>query len=216
MPFLCCRCCYLVVNPKHAIWFRGLKYAKDIDGLLQALLWRMVRLHPTRTVQDHVNNLCMVSGLAIKRNFVLRIFHNWRWSWKKPAVQHLHKYSSENIRYYADWVTLIPHLPMRRLKFVDEAHFVSRKLHRSHMLAPTGVQPYLRDSTNLDDSFSLTLLTDISGCDDDDDDEGAHVSNETPRNPFYIDIRSSSNTEEDYLAFITAAVDAGHLCRETT
>jgi len=52
---------------------------------------------------------------------------------------------------------------MRRLKFVDEAHFVSRKLHRSHMLAPTGVQPYLRDSTNLDDSFSLTLLTDISG-----------------------------------------------------
>jgi len=73
-----------VVNPKHAIWFRGLKYAKDIDGLLQALLWRMVR-------------------------FVLRIFHNWRWSWKKPAVQHL------------------------------------------------------RDSTNLDDSFSLTLLTDISG-----------------------------------------------------
>jgi len=51
-------------KPYGGFQYRGLKYAKDIDGLLQALLWRMVR-------------------------FVLRIFHNWRWSWKKPAVQHL-------------------------------------------------------------------------------------------------------------------------------
>lgn len=126
----------------------------------------------------------------------MRIFHNWRWSWKKPAVQHIQKYTPENIQYYAEWVTFIPYIPLTSLKFVDEAHYVSRNLHRNLVLAPIGVQPYLRDGTDLADSFSLTLLTDLS---------------EEADSPFYIDIRSYSNTEEDYLAFITAAIAAGRL-----
>jgi transposase len=55
---------------------------------------------------------------------------------------------------------------------------------------------YNCDGTDLANSFLLMLLTDLS---------------KEADSPFYIDIRSYSNTEEDYLAFITAAIAASCL-----
>lgn len=166
-----------------------------MDELIQALLWRLVRLHPHYRVRDYTNALSDVTGIHFKRNFVLRIFKNWRWSWKKPAVQHVQKYTRENIAYYARWVILIPHIPFAQLKFCDESHFVSRQLHRDSSVSPVGVRPYLHDAADLAESFSLTLLLDLS--------------NET--NPFFVDLRAGSNTEFDFLAFVRAAVAAGRL-----
>lgn len=184
---------YLIFNAHFIYSHRGLKFG-DNDATIQAVLWQLVKEHPTHTLGDFVNEFRAL-GVPVKRNFIQRIFSNWRWSWKKPAVHQVLKYTPANILYYREWVSLIPQLPLAKLKFCDESHFVARQLHRTQVIGPVGEQRVLRDGGNLSDSFSLTLLTDLA----------------TPDNPFYIDIRSDSNSEEDFFNFVVAAVAAGRL-----
>jgi len=89
-------------------------------------------------------------------------------------------------------VNLIPLFPLDKLEFCAQSHFVSRQLHCVHTIGAAGVPGYLRDSANLADSFSLTFLTDLS----------------TPGNPFFIDLRVDSNTENDFINFVKAAIAA--------
>lgn len=134
-------------------------------------------------------------GITVSTSFVAHIFRGWRWSWQKPCVQQLQKYTPLNICYYAQFISIIPCLPPIRLKFLDEAHFVSRHLQRNRIISPTGSTPFLRTTSEISDSFSLTLLTDLSD----------------PDIPFFIDMRANSNTEWDYASFISAALAAGRL-----
>lgn len=186
---------FITVQTHADLYHRGLKFTVEEDELIQALLWRLVRLYPHYRVRDYANTLSDFTGVPFKRNFILRIFKNWRWSWKKPAVQHVQKYTPENIAYYSRWVILVPQIPFAQLKFCDESHFVSRQLHRDLSVSPIGVRPYLHDAADLAESFSLTLLLDLSNA----------------TNPFFIDLRAGSNTEFDFLAFVRAAVAAGRL-----
>lgn len=137
------------------------------------------------------------SGAKISSSYVARIFRNWRWSWKKPSTQQIQKFTTENIEYYSQWVVLIPTLPFHRLKFCDEAHFVSRHLYRSRMIGPQGSQLYGLNQQALSDSISLTLL----------------INPASPAIPFYFHIRAESNTEWDFLLFILSAIEEGHLIK---
>lgn len=177
------------------LYYRGLKFTVEVDELIQALLWRLVHLYPHYCEWDYTNTLSDITGMPFKCNFVLHIFKNWCWSWKKPVVQHVQKYTPENITYYTCWVTLVPLIPITQLKFCDESHFMSRQLHHNLSVSPIGVHPYLHNATNLMESFSLTLLL--------------NLSNTT--NPFFINLHAGSNTELDFLAFVHAVVAAGQL-----
>jgi hypothetical protein len=134
----------------------------EVDELIQALLWCLVQLHPHYRVRDHTNALSDITSILFKRNFALQLFKNWRWSWKKPAMQRVQKYTGENITYYTHWVILVPHIPLTQLKFCDESHFVSRQLHHDSSIGPVGVRPYLHDAADLSESCLLTLLLDLS------------------------------------------------------
>jgi transposase len=175
--------------------FRGLKFTTEVDELIQALLWCLVRLHPHYHVHGYTNALSNITSIHFKRNFALQIFKNWHWSWKKPAMQHVQTYTRENITYCTHWVVLIPHIPFTQLKFYDESHFVSRQLHHDLTISPIGVRPYLHDAANLAESFLLTLLLDLSN----------------KAIPFFIYLHTGSNTEFNFLTFIRAAVAAGWL-----
>jgi hypothetical protein len=115
--------------------------------------------------------------------------------WKKPVVHQVLKYTPTNILYYCEWVSLIPQLPLAKLKFCDKSHFVTHQLHHTQVISPVGEQHVLCNSGNLSDLFSLTLLTNLA----------------TPDNPFYIDICLDSNSEEDFFTFVVAAVAASRL-----
>jgi hypothetical protein len=119
----------------------------------------------------------------------------WPWLWSRPT-EHMHKYTAGNVRDYADWVTLIPTLPLHRLKFFDESHFVARQLHRDRFNSPRGTHTYFHDSDEgLAESFSLSLLLDLTN----------------QRNPFYINICPRPNTEEDFVEFMLSAIKAGRV-----
>jgi transposase len=176
------------------IKYRGLKYGDEGDALIQAALYQRVQQQPRSTVAGYVADF-HAFGVPLRPNFIKRIFSSWGWTWKKPAIQQLLKYTPHNIRYYAEWVTLIAHIPFSRLKFCDEAHFVPRTLQRQRAVGPRGVRRYLTDRGRLGDSFSLTMLLDPANT----------------ANPFFFEIRAESNSEEDFLQFVTAAVRAGRL-----
>jgi hypothetical protein len=172
----------------------ALKWGDEFERVVEHLLWLHVRLYPHNNLQQHTIKL-HEAGALVSKAHVARIFRNWRWSWKRPCVQHIRKYTPANIRAYTHWVAVVPQLPMRRLKFVDESHFVSRQLHRNRAVGPVGASVYLRDGRDLAESYSTTLLLDLTNED----------------NPFFFDVRAESNNEWDFYRFVLSAVDAGRL-----
>jgi hypothetical protein len=63
------------------------------------------------------------------------------------------------------------------------------------VVSPIGSQPYLHDSANIVDSFSITLLINLMN----------------QQSLFYIDIHTNTNTKWDFFGFVAAAITAGHL-----
>jgi hypothetical protein len=141
--------------------YNDLKWGEDGEALIQSLVWCNIQLHPTFNLQAHVTQL-HEQGITILTSFIAHIFQGWRWSWQKPCVQQLQKYTPLNICYYAQFISIIPCLPPIQLKFLDKAHFVSWHLQCNHIISPTGSTPFLRTTSEISDSFSLTLLTDLS------------------------------------------------------
>jgi hypothetical protein len=164
------------------------------DVLVQHILWLQVQQHPSWNIPNHVGAL-NASGVAVNCGFVARIFQSWGWSWHKPTHTQIRKYSAANVEYYAVWIVLILSIPWIRLKFLDEAHFVSRDLYQQRIIGPRGYKLFLVETAELNLSYSLTLLTDLS----------------TPANPFFLTLRSESNTEWDFLNFVVDAVEANRL-----
>jgi transposase len=88
----------------------------------------------------------------------------------------------------------IQNIPLEKLKFVDEAHVVSRELGTSKVLGLVGKRTYTRERTLNAPSASLTLLTSL-----------------VDEIPFFIDYRIQSNTQWDFADFLLLACEAGYL-----
>jgi len=174
--------------------FRALKFGNVGDKLVQHILWVQVQQHPSWNIPHHVGALT-AAGVDVNCGFVARIFQSWGWSWHKPTHTQIRKYTPANVEYYSVWIVLILSIPWIRLKFLDEAHFVSRDLYHRRVIGPRGYKLFVVETAELNLSYSLTLLTDLS----------------TPTNPFFISLRSESNTEWDFLNFVVDAVQANRL-----
>jgi len=130
------------------------------------------------------------NGINVNRMFISRILRSWRWSWKIPVRFHLYKYTKDNIDRYMHWVHWIQDIPWDRLKFLDEAHFIGRKLYRNYCLAPIGQRVVVPKADPLQESYSLTLLISL---------------NKKPY-PFIFNIRTESNNQVDFLQFVRQAI----------
>ncbi len=117
------------------------------------------------------------------------------WSWKKPTDLQVLKFSLDNLVYYFVWLYTIYEIPWLHLKFLDESHFNTRSLRRNKVVGPIGQRTGLVQIDEVNESYSLTLLIDLA----------------FPDNPFFISLRTNTNSEQDYLDFITTALLSKHL-----
>ena len=65
-------------------------------------------------------------GFLVSKEFVRKIFKEWKWSWKIPTYKQIAKFSKKNLetyRLFIDWINL---QDLSRVKFLDECHFVSK------------------------------------------------------------------------------------------
>jgi len=174
----------------------GKRYSKwnDEDKFhLHMLIWEEARANPTNSLTDYVRVLSQ-HGFETNTKYISRLFKQWRWSFTRPSTTQWHKYTTENLAYYGDYLCFIRTIPWGHLKFVDEAHFHRRDLKNRKVIGPTGERHIDVDLGSLNESFSMTLMTTLS-----------------PDGPIIYDLREDSNTQYDFLNFICFLIEEGHL-----
>ena len=98
----------------------------------------------------------------VHESFVAFIFKQWHWIRKRPTHCQIQKYSITNIQQYWQHITGILTVPYKKLKYLDEAHFVSKDLHAQYALSEKGEFSIIYTSAKLDSSYSLTLMTTLA------------------------------------------------------
>jgi transposase len=162
--------------------------------LYETYLWRNVKRNPLQTIEQHRRFLARI-GFTVGREFIRRTFLRWKWSWKKPQKKQVQKYTPVNIEKYTRFVVGIRDLPLEKIKYLDESHFVARDSLRRRAVGEEGESVLIHSSANLDESYSLTLLT-------------------TPANdvlPVVSELRFESNSQFDFRNFISYCIEKNYL-----
>jgi hypothetical protein len=174
---------------------RNFIFTADGQVFAEALLWNEVRGNPYRTNTAFARALVGL-GLPIDRKWVARVFKSWKYNTKNVKYKNILKFHINNIAYYVIYVTMIRTLPFLRLKYLDEARFVSKKLKRHRGVAAAGRELHgLIDPQDVALSYSVTLLTSLA------EPFGIVVTNPT----------EGANSGVDHLETIADLMDAGHL-----
>ena len=65
-------------------------------------------------------------GFYCSKQYISKVFKQWRWSWKKPVMKQIQKYTMKNIEYYYGYMYWLQSQDWTKLKFMDEVHFVAK------------------------------------------------------------------------------------------
>jgi hypothetical protein len=103
-----------------------MKFTEQQHQQIKTILWLEVRIDPTQSISSYVRGLHR-RGFLCSREYVRRIFHQWRWSFKKPTYRQLQKYTVRNQEYYFGFLIWLAskRAEWQHFKFMDEVHFVS-------------------------------------------------------------------------------------------
>jgi len=170
--------------------YRWSKFSVPQKKMLRLYLWYLVTKAPDKfTLGGLVHEMHKV-GFDVSRMYISRIFKSWKWSWKIPVRFHKSKYTSDNIDRYMNYLFWVQDIPWAKLKFVDESHFVGRRLFKKLAVGPIGHRITVLKDAPLDESYSMTLLTSLT----------------SPKLPYFIDLREQTNNQWDFVRFIFNAI----------
>jgi len=124
---------------------------------IRAILWLLCTADPTRNLESYVSKTQEL-GFGVHREFVRKIFLEWKWSWRRPSRKQLQKYTLQNRRRYAEYVEWIVQQDLRKVKFLDEVHFVSADVSRRRALSPRGVDVVIVHGEHFAETFSVTCM----------------------------------------------------------
>ena len=180
----------------HSSTHGGKRYTKfgQYDSVVHSIVWARLKRDPT-THPAEVCEYLAAHNIQINMRYVQRLFCAWHWTRKKPVRHQINKYKLKNILYYYDFLWGIKDIPWIKLKFLDECHFVSKDSYCSHVHCRKGTNVILLNTPRLDQSFTLTFLTNLT-----------NVSM-----PYFVTVRENSNTQWDFVEFVTSAILGGSL-----
>jgi len=161
----------------------------------ETALWRILRTNPTLSGHQIVSQLNLFGFDDVQESFVRQTLQRWRWSLKRPTHLQLQKFSQGNLLRYVRYAVGILQVPVAKIKYLDEAHFVSRELQTKQAWGERGEKVYVFSNANLKTSFSLTVLTRLDSAD----------------SSVVADIHYESNTQWDFMAFIIYCIQSGAL-----
>ena len=202
----------------HANSHGGCRWAKwngeERIHLLNSI-WRICKQNPLAGIPDFQIALQTEYGFddVPSHGWLSALFKKWRWSFKKPDVRRIQKYSEENIAYYATYLYCIQDIPWNKLKFCDESHFDSRGKHlvdifnensdcgadlrKKTILSPINHPArVVTEIGPISKRYTLTLMTSLS---------------ETTPFPLFFSLREETNTADAFLEFVTFAIERQYL-----
>jgi hypothetical protein len=106
---------------------RNEKFDKKPKNLIRISLWDILEQFPLGTVPFFREKLEGL-GFTLCNSDVRAIFEDWNWSWKIPGVQQLLKYTPGNMEYDFTFAVTIRQIPLLKMKWLDEAHFMPSHL----------------------------------------------------------------------------------------
>jgi transposase len=103
---------------------------RSADGGLSSLvarelIWELLQTNNQPTLRELSEHL-REAGVHYQRSSVSVLLKKWRWSFKIPTVEQIHKYTPTNVQRYIDVCQWYSVADLHRLKFVDEVHFDPR------------------------------------------------------------------------------------------
>jgi len=117
-----------------------------------------------------------------------RVLKKIGWTWRVPTRFQIHKYTLNNIVRYTHYLTVVQGIQWKHLKFIDEAHVVSKQLTSRRVLGLKNSRTWTRESTIHHAHATLTLLTSLS----------------TPSKPVRCAYTESTNTQWSFCDFVVA------------
>jgi transposase len=139
---------------------------KDFElPLVNAEITNFVRQCPSAHLHDVTAHLASVFGRPIENWTTSRLLTKLGWSWKIPICFQLRKYTTTNLERYLHYTTAIAKLDPTKLRFLDEAHFVSKELSNHKVLSLVNHCAYVKQSTlnQKNGTFSRCLLIIVTG-----------------------------------------------------
>jgi len=130
--------------------------------------------------------LCLTE--LFSKSTTSRVLKKIGWTWRVPTRFQIHKYTLTNITRYVHYLTVVQTIPWNCLKFVDEAHIVSKQLTNRRVLGPKNHRTWTKESTIHHAHATLTLLTSLS----------------TPTKPIRCSYTESTNTQWSFCDFVVA------------
>jgi hypothetical protein len=105
-----------------------------------------------------------------------------------PTKFQIYKYTYKNLIYYTEYIKGVLEIPFEKLKFIDEAHIVSRELTNKKVYGLVGKRVYTKERTLRDASASITLMTTLS--------------RSSLESPLFSEYRVGSNTQWNFTDFV--------------
>lgn len=143
--------------------------------------------------------LIELTGTNVTTATISRYFDNLGWSYHNEEHKQKLKYTKENIERYFNHVLAMPDIiaevSMKKVKYLDEVHYVTKTLHKQKGIGPRGKRIVLPVDCDLSESYSMTLLTNPN-------DE---------KIPYAANLRKGSNTQYDFCLFVCHCIRGGYL-----
>jgi len=164
----------------------GMEFYNESQLEIRTLLRANIKAYPSRPVSARITFL-QEHGYNVSAGYVRKIYSSW--TTKKPERKHLLKYTTENLDYYGSFLYQVYFVPWNRLRYLDEASFVSRTLHSNN--GPVGEKIFVYHNEPLNETYNVTLLTDLSGTAD----------------CITANMVNNTNDQYDFTKFIIYAID---------
>jgi len=163
-------------------------YSHELPVVITVLL-HFLRHHPTSTfTQVHSFLRTAFVPRVFSKSTTSRVLKKIGWTWRVPTRFQIHKYTLNNIVRYTHYLTVVQGIQWKHLKFIDEAHVVSKQLTSRRVLGLKNSRTWTRESTIHHAHATLTLLTSLS----------------TPSKPVRCAYTESTNTQWSFCDFVVA------------
>jgi len=130
------------------------------------------------------------------RRHISKVLKKLGWSWRIPCHFQIMKYTMLNMAKYLDYISSVKNLDITKIKFLDESHIISRKLHQKYVLGLVNKKTFIKKNDLHEPSGSLTILTSII------------------KKPIVFSYRLDSNTQWDFYQFIHFCCTHGYLVKD--
>jgi hypothetical protein len=160
--------------------FKGYEIAIVNDAIATYL-----KDNPKSRSPDLKAHLEYVFDRTISDDVQKSLLYNIGWSWRVPTAFQIHKYTLQNMIYYAEFLLEVSRIPIHKLKYIDEAHIVSKDLGIGKVLGRVNTRTYVKENTLNESNASLTVMTTLTG-----------------DQPIVFSYREESNTQWDFVDFV--------------